>query len=302
MIEAIPNVSEGRDSAIIAELESAITGVPGVVHLGTASDPDHNRTVFTYVADSADPLRDATLRLFEVAARRIDLRQQKGEHPRVGAVDVVPFVPLDGTEMSECVTLAHEVGRAVAHRFDLPVFLYEHAASSEHRRLLPAIRSGGLDRLSRAMAHADWKPDYGPSEPHPSAGVSIIGARRILIAFNVQLASDDMELAGAIARAVRESNGGLPAVRALPIRLASRGLVQVSMNLIDYEVTSLWQAFEAVRREADARGVAVVSSEIIGLAPAAAFVSTAAEAISLGHPSSDLVLENRIRALIARRE
>lgn len=297
MIEAIPNVSEGRDRSIIDDLERAICSVPGVLHLGTAPDPDHNRTVLTYASRTADALRHASLNLFEVALARIDLRTQQGEHPRVGAVDVLPFVPLGSTGMEECVELSLQIGREVAERFGLPVFLYEYAASADYRRALPSIRSGGLDSLGRRMRTEQWRPDFGPSELHPSAGAVVIGARRALIAFNIQISTDDLEIAAAIARAVREVSGGLPAVRAIPIRLVSRGIVQVSMNLLDYKRTSMGQAFEAVRREAAARGVEVLSSQIIGLAPAEALADATTQAISLENFSTDLVLENRIEML-----
>ncbi len=294
MIEAIPNVSEGRDAAVIAALEAAVRSVAGIIYLGTAPDPDHNRTVLSYA--SADPtrLREASLRLFEAALMRIDLRTQEGEHPRVGAVDVLPFVPLAGTEMQQCVDLSIDVARAIAEQFSIPVFLYEYAARADYRRALPAIRSGGLSKLSRKMTTSEWKPDFGSTEPHPSAGVAIVGARRPLIAFNVQLSTDDMRIAEEIARAVREISGGLPAVRAIPIRLASRGLVQVSMNLLDYGQTSMWEAFSAVKREAESRGIEIISSELIGLAPAEALLETAAKSISLENFSMNLVLENEI--------
>lgn len=294
MIEAIPNLSEGRDRAVIAELEDAVRSVPGILHLGTAPDPDHNRTVITYASNSAESLLRATIQLFEVAVKKIDLRVQKGEHPRVGAVDVLPFVPLGSAEMADCIDLARTAGREVSERFSVPVFLYEYAAKEDYRRALPAIRSGGLAKLGRRMATEEWRPDYGPEVPHPSAGVSVIGARRPLIAFNVQLSSDNMDIAEEIARAVREIGGGLPAVRAIPIRLAERGIVQVSMNLLDYKRTSIWAAFNAVRREAAARGIEVLSTELIGLAPAEALLDAAAEAIAMENFSMNLVLENQI--------
>lgn len=294
MIEAIPNVSEGRDSAIISELEDAVRSVTGILHLGTAPDRDHNRTVITYASRSPEALRTATIRLFEVAVDRIDLRSHQGEHPRVGAIDVLPFVPLRSAEMAECVELARDVGLTVAEQFSVPVFLYEYAAREDYRRALPAIRSGGLTKLEKKMSTEEWRPDFGPTIPHPSAGVAVIGARRPLIAFNVQLSTDDLEIADQIAKAVREISGGLPAVRAIPIRLAERGIVQVSMNLIDYERTSIFTAFDAVRREATARGVEVLSSELIGLAPAEALLGAAAESLSLENFSMNLVLENKL--------
>jgi glutamate formiminotransferase len=294
MIEAIPNVSEGRDATVIRAMEEAIRAVPGILFLGSAPDPDHNRTVYTYAASAPFPLVAATRALFELAVENIDLRTQRGEHPRVGAVDVIPFVPLAGSTMEECIDTARSVGALIASEFQVPVFLYEYAANGPSRRTLPELRSGGLSRLTEKMSSDEWRPDYGPPHPHETAGVSIVGARRPLIAFNVQLASDDLEAAAAIARAVRESSGGLAALRAIPIRLSSRGVVQVSMNLVDYGRTSLWEAYQAVSREAGARGIGILSSEIIGLVPAEALSASAAEAMQIENFSLDLVLENRI--------
>jgi glutamate formiminotransferase len=294
MIEAIPNVSEGRDASVLRAMETAIRAVPGILFLGSAPDPDHNRTVYTYVASTPPPLIAATRALFELAVKHIDLRTHQGEHPRVGAVDVIPFVPLAGSTMEECIDTARSVGTLLASEFQVPVFLYEYAANEPSRRSLPKLRSGGLSRLTEKMSSAEWRPDYGPSHPHESAGVSIVGARRPLIAFNVQLASDDLEAAAEIARSVRESSGGLAALRAIPIRLSTRGVVQVSMNLLDYGRTSLWTAYQAVKREAEARGTRILSSEIIGLVPAEALIDSAAEMLQIGNFSPDLVLENRI--------
>lgn len=294
MIEAIPNVSEGRNVTVITRLEDTLRTVPRLNFLGAAPDPDHNRTVISYATPDAETMRIATLALFREALDCIDLRTHRGEHPRIGAIDVMPFVPLGKTEMQTCVELAKRVAAEVAAEFDLPVFLYEYAASADYRRALPSIRSGGPAKLEEKMKMPEWRPDYGPTTPHPSGGVSVIGARRPLIAFNVQLATDDLDVADQVARAVREVSGGLPAVRALPIRLAARGIVQVSMNLLDYKRTSILEAFDAVRREAEARGVEVLSSELVGLAPAEALSEPVAQAISLENFSMNLVLENRI--------
>lgn len=294
MIEAIPNVSEGRDATILAAIEESVRAVPGVVWLGAAPDPDHNRTVFSWATRDGESMRSAVLALYEKAIESIDLRRHQGEHPRIGIVDVLPLVPLASTGMDVCAALARDLGREVAERFGIPVFLYEYAAERDYRRALPAIRSGGLRKLATKMQTVEWRPDFGPVEPHVSAGVSVIGARRPLIAFNVQLASDDISVADEIARAVREISGGLPALRALPIRLAERGIVQVSMNLLDYRRTSMWTAYSAVKREAEARGIEVLSSELIGLAPADAMLEAAAEAMSLENFSMQLVLEHQL--------
>lgn len=294
MIEAVPNFSEGRNRETIDAVADAISSSRGVRLLHLTSDVDHNRSVITYASRDAEAMVAATLRLYEAALPRIDLRRHQGEHPRIGAVDVVPFVPLPGTEMLECVQLAERVGREIAARFDLPVYLYEHAARQEHRRHLPAIRSGGFERFPDKIREARWQPDFGPPRVHPSAGVTVVGARAILIAFNVQLATDRIEVARSVARKVRASSGGLPFVRALPIRLAHRGVVQVSMNLLDYRETPLRRVFDAVRDEARQHGVEVKSSEIVGLVPGAALFEGAAEYLMIENFSPDIILENRV--------
>jgi glutamate formiminotransferase len=295
LFECIPNLSEGRDASTIDAAAEAIRGTAGVQLLNIHSDPDHNRSVFTYISDDADAILEATLRLFEVAVTRIDLRIHHGAHPRVGAVDVVPFVPLEHTTMGQCVALATRAGRAIAERFAIPIYLYEHAATAEHRRELPAIRSGGFEQFPQKIQDARWQPDFGPAVVHESAGVSVVGARVPLIAFNMQLGSDRIEVAQACARAVRGISGGLKYVRALPIALASRGLVQVSMNLLDFRRTPIHRAFAVVREEAERYGVSVVSSEIVGLVPAEALYQVAEWHLRVSGFRKDVVLEERIK-------
>jgi glutamate formiminotransferase / 5-formyltetrahydrofolate cyclo-ligase len=295
MIECVPNVSEGRDASTIGAIGAAIRDTPGVHLLNVHSDPDHNRSVFTFAADEGGPLREAVLRMYAVAVERIDLRAHRGAHPRAGAIDVVPFVPLEGATMEECVALATDTGRAIAERFGIPVYLYEHAATSDHRRELPAIRSGQFEGFPQKMLDARWQPDFGPGTIHPSAGVSIVGARVPLIAFNVQLGTTRVDVAHACARAVRGISGGLRFVRALPIELTSRGLVQVSMNLLDFRRTPVHRAFSVVKDEAERHGVAVVSSEIVGLIPAEAMYEIAEWHLRLSGFRTDVVLEERIR-------
>lgn len=302
MIECVPNISEGRNQATIDAVAGAIRGTPDVHLLDIHSDPDHNRSVFTYVSSSAEAIRGATMRLFEVALPRIDLRVHQGAHPRVGAVDVVPFVPLEGTTMEECVAIARQVGGEVAKAFDLPVYLYEHAASHDYRRELPAIRSGGFESFPQRIGEPRWAPDFGPARVHPTAGVTVVGARVPLIAFNVQLGTDRMEVAKSAARAVRAISGGLPFVRALPIELTSRGLVQVSMNLLDYRRTPIHRAFSVVSEEAERFGVPIVSSEIVGLVPADALYQVAEWYLRVGRFTRDIVLEERIRAALSGRQ
>lgn len=295
MFECVPNISEGRNQATIDAVAEAIRGTAGVHLLNVHSDPDHNRSVFTYVSESADAIADATLKLYEVVVPLVDLRIHHGAHPRVGAVDVVPFVPLEKTTMDECVALAGRVGEEIAKRFHIPIYLYEHAATAEHRRDLPAVRSGGFEKFADKIHDARWLPDFGPAQVHPTAGVSVVGARVPLIAFNMQLGTDRIEVARACALAVRGISGGLRFVRALPIALASKGLVQVSMNLLDFRRTPIHRAFQLVLDEAQRYGVSVVSSEIVGLVPAEAMYQVAEWHLRVSGWRKDMILEERIR-------
>jgi glutamate formiminotransferase len=298
MIECVPNVSEGRDPDTIEAIAAAVRSTTGVHLLNVHSDPDHNRSVFTYVSQSADAIIEATLHLYEVVIPRVDLRTHRGAHPRVGAVDVVPFIPLEGSTMSECVEIAKRAGEAIARRFAVPVFLYEHAASTDYRRELPVIRSGGFEQFAEKIRDPRWTPDFGAAAIHPSAGVSVVGARVPLIAFNMQLGTDRIDVANACARAVRGVSGGLRFVRALPIPLASRNIVQVSMNLLDYRRTPIHRAFSVVHEEAERHGVAVISSEIVGLVPAEALYQVAEWQLRVSGFRNDMVLEERIRLVL----
>ena len=298
MIEAVPNISEGRRAAVVRAAVEAIEEVSGVRVLDWSSDPSHNRTVIT-LAGEANPLRQAILRLFDVAVERIDLRRHRGEHPRIGAVDVVPFVPLGGTPMQACIDLAHATGSEVAERLQVPVLLYEEAATGAARRRLEHLRRGQFEGLGAKLLQPEWRPDFGPSQPHRSAGAAAIGARGPLIAFNVNLASDDLDLARRIARAVRASGGGLPHVKAIGVRLSSspRDVVQVSMNLTDYRRTPLSAALTRVAREAARHGVEVAGTELIGLVPREAIDGSAG-----GRPVLDVIRPDRtIEARLERR-
>ena len=295
LIEAVPNVSEGRRRDVVDALAAAVGGVPGATLLDTSSDPAHNRSVFTLVGDAA-ALKSALLELYAAALARIDLRAHSGVHPRIGAVDVTPFVPLDATGMPACVALATELGEAVARRFDLPVYLYERAARTPDRRRLELIRRGGFENLGAKMLRPEWRPDFGPAAPHPTGGATAIGARRLLVAFNVNLDTGDLDVARGIARAVRTSGGGLDAVKAIGVRTDSPEVVQVSMNLVDFELTPLHEAFEAVRREAARHGVEVRNSEVVGLVPAAALLPAAARALRIDGFTLRRVLDHRLPA------
>jgi glutamate formiminotransferase len=300
LIECVPNVSEGRRADVVAAMAEAIRQVSGVRLLDHSSDASHNRSVFTIVGDAAG-LEAAVTALFERAIADIDLRSHRGEHPRMGAVDVVPFIPIEGATMADCVALARKVGAALAGRFSVPVYLYEEASANPARRNLEDIRRGEFEGLAAKMASEGWTPDFGGPGPHPTAGAAVIGARMPLIAYNINLATDRLDVAKSIAAAIRFSSGGFRYVKAMGIALQDRGIVQVSMNLTNYEKTPIFRVFEAVRREAARYGVDVLESEIVGLVPSAALTGAAEYYLRLAGFTRDLVLENRLRSTNAER-
>jgi glutamate formiminotransferase len=295
VIECVPNVSEGRRKDVVDALVESVRGTPSVRLLDYSSDSAHNRSVITMVGD-AGPLKAAVLALFEAALHRIDLRTHSGEHPRLGAVDVVPFIPIEGVSMEECVRLAKETGAEVAERFQVPVYLYEEASANPARKNLEDIRRGQFEGLEAKMSTPGWAPDYGGPRPHPAAGATVIGARMPLIAYNVNLATDRLDVAKKIAAAIRFSSGGFRYVKAMGVALEDRGIVQVSINLTNYEKTPMFRVFEAVKREAARYGVDVLESEIVGLVPAAALVETAEHFLQLASFTPNQVLENRLRS------
>ena len=295
VIECVPNISEGRRLDVVARIADSLRKTAGVQVLDVQSDATHNRSVLTLAGDRA-PLKEAIVRLYDESVRAIDLRAHQGEHPRLGAVDVVPFVPIQGATMAECITLATDVASEVATRFELPVFLYEEAAKKPSRRGLEDIRRGEFEGLAEKLGTPEWAPDFGPARPHPTAGATVIGARMPLIAYNVNLATDRLDVAKKIAAAVRHSSGGFRYVKALGIALDDRGIVQVSMNLTNHERTPIHRVFDAVRREAERYGVAVLESEIIGLTPEAALLSAAQHYLQLERFSSSQILEHRLRS------
>jgi glutamate formiminotransferase len=296
-IECVPNLSEGRRPAVIQQFADAVASA-GAALLDVTADPAHNRSVLTF-AGHPPIVHAAVVALFERALAAVDLRRHRGEHPRVGAVDVVPFVPLHAAPMAVCVEAARSAGRTVGDRFGIPVYLYEDASPDDRRRRLEDIRRGGLSGLASRMTDPAWRPDFGPDRPHPSAGVSVIGARMPLIAYNVDLATDRLDVAKAVARSVRQSSGGLAGVKAIGLPLADRGRVQVSMNLTDFRVTTMPQAFDAVRRHAEALGVAVIDSELVGLAPQAALTPAIAAHVHLrDFDERRMVLERRLEAVL----
>ncbi len=298
LVESVPNVSEGRRLDVIERLASAVTSVPGVHLLDRTSDASHNRSVFT-IAGPAAAVSAALEELVAAAVREIDMDEHWGEHPRIGAVDVIPFVPLGETTMDEAIELARAFAAHVAERFGLPVYLYAQAARRGDRVKLADVRRGQYEGLKAEIAQHGREPDLGPGRMHPSAGAVAIGARPFLIAYNINLASDDVELAKRIARRVRESGGGLPKVQANgflveePERADGHPRkAQVSMNLLDFAITPLWLVWETVRAEAAEDGVEPFESELIGLAPLAAFLDVAEHAGSPG----DAPVEDRLRA------
>ena len=295
VIESVPNVSEGRRPEVVEALAAAVRRVPGVRLLDYSSDPSHNRSVFTMAGDAA-PLKEAILALFEAATAAIDLRSHSGEHPRLGAVDVVPFIPIEGASMQECVALAKDTAAAVASRFNVPVYLYEEASTNPARKNLEDIRRGEFEGLAAKMGSPDWTPDFGPRAPHPSAGATVIGARMPLIAYNINLATDRLDVAKKIAAAIRQSSGGFRYVKAAGFALEDRGIVQVSMNLTNYEKTPIFRVFETVKREAARYGVSILESEIVGLVPAAALNAAAEFYLQIGGFKPDQVLENKLRS------
>ena len=294
VIECVPNVSEGRRPEIVAAMAEAIRAVDGVRLLDHSSDASHHRSVFTFAGDAAGVER-AVLALFERAVADVDLRTHRGEHPRIGAVDVVPFIPIEGVTMAECVALARKVGAAIAERFQIPVYLYEEASGNPLRKNLEDIRRGEFEGLAAKMATEGWAPDFGPAAPHPSAGAVVIGARMPLIAYNINLATDRLDVAKKIAAAIRQSSGGFRYVKAAGFALEDRGIVQVSMNLTNYEKTPIFRVFETVKREAERYGVSILESEIVGLVPAAALNAAAEFYLQIGGFKPDQILENKLR-------
>ena len=294
IIECVPNISEGRRENVVEDIVDAVRRVPGARLLDYSSDASHNRSVISLAGD-AGALKGAVVALFEAAIARIDLRAHTGEHPRLGAVDVVPFVPIEGVTMEECVALAKDTARTVGQRFNVPVYLYEEASSNPLRKNLEDIRRGEFEGLAAKMATDGWAPDFGPSTPHASAGASVIGARMPLIAYNINLNTDRLDIAKKIAASVRFSSGGFRYVKAMGVTLADRGIVQVSMNLTNFEKTPILRVFEAVKREAERHGVTVLESEVVGLVPSAALVDVALSALQLTQFKKNQILEARLR-------
>lgn len=293
ILECIPNFSEGRDQEKIERIVEPFRNNKDVKLLDYSADKDHNRLVVTAIG-SPSGLKGSVLEAMKVAIEVIDMNTHKGEHPRMGAVDVVPFTPVRNVTMEEAVELAREVAGEAAERFGLPVYLYEEAATAPARKNLAKIRKGQFEGFKEKIKDPEWKPDFGPAELHPTAGVTAVGARMPLVAFNINLDTDNIEIANAIARKVRHSSGGLRYCKAIGIDLKERGIVQVSMNMTNYTKTSLYQTFEMVKFEARRYGVNIVGSELIGLLPAQALFDVAEYYLRLENFSPEQIMENRL--------
>ncbi|HWP42095.1 MAG TPA: glutamate formimidoyltransferase [Blastocatellia bacterium] len=298
IVECIPNFSEGRRAEVVDKIVAAIKASPGAVLLDRESDPNHNRSVITFVA-TPDRVVDAAIAAAKTAAELIDLNKHKGEHPRMGATDVIPFVPIAGVGMDECVALARNCGERLWRELSIPVYLYEKAATRPERENLANVRKGQFEGIRDEIATNEARrPDFGEARVHPTAGITAVGARHPLIAYNVNLGTADVEIANRIARAVRYQTGGLRYVKALGFELKDRGIVQVSMNMVNYEGTPLFRAFEMIKREAERFGVPVVGSEIVGLVPQQALNAVADFYLQLENFSQDQILEQRLQAAL----
>jgi len=294
IVECVPNFSEGRRKEVVDAIADAIRSVPGTKLLDVEMDANHNRAVVTFIGDRK-AVAEAAFRGAEKAVALIDLTVHRGEHPRIGALDVCPFVPVSGVTMEECVAIARAVGERIARELKVPVYLYEEAATRPERRALPDIRKGEFEGLREEIkTNPERAPDFGPRQLHPTAGASVVGARAPLIAFNVNLGTPDVQVAKKIAHAIRESSGGLKYVRAKGFALKDRGIVQVSMNMINYKGTPLFRAYELIKAEAERYGVPIVGSEIVGLVPLEAVVDSAGFYLKLENFKVEQILETRL--------
>jgi len=293
IIECVPNFSEGRDLDKIEKIVNPFRGKDGVKLLDYKRDQDHNRVVVTVVGEP-QAVKNAMLEAMGIAIQLIDMTKHQGQHPRMGAIDVVPFIPIKNVSMTEAIELAKEVAKEASEKYDLPVFLYEKAAADPQRENLANIRKGEFEGMAEKIKLPEWRPDYGQAAIHPTAGATVIGARMPLVAFNVNLSTNNMDIANKIARNVRFLNGGLRYCKAIGIELKDRGIVQISMNMTDYTKTALYRSFELVRIEAARYGVAITGSEIIGLLPMEALIDTAVYYLGVEDFSMEQILENRL--------
>jgi len=293
IIECVPNFSEGRDLKKIEKIVAPFRGKDGVKLLDYQNDADHNRSVVTVVGEPA-ALKAAIIVSMGIAIKLIDMNSHQGQHPRMGAIDVVPFIPVKNVTVEEAVEIARSAAEEAATKYELPIFLYEQSASQPARQNLAFIRKGQFEAMAAKLAQPEWKPDFGPQKIHPTAGVTAMGARMPLVAYNVNLDTNQLEIADLIARKVRHIGGGLRYCKGIGIELKDRGIVQVSMNMTDYSKTALYRVFELIRIEARRYGVNVVGSEVIGLVPMEALIDTAAYYLGLENFSIEQVLEYRV--------
>ena len=293
IIECVPNFSEGRNSEKIEMIVNSFRGKEGVKLLDYQSDMDHNRMVVTVVGEPV-PLKAALIEALGSAIEVIDMTKHKGQHPRMGAIDVVPFIPVKNVSMTEAVDISRKVAKEVSEKYNLPVFLYEESSVRPERRNLADIRKGQFEAMAEKIKQPEWKPDFGPAKIHPTAGVTAVGARMPLVAFNVNLDTNDLAIANNIAKKVRYISGGLPYCKGIGVELKERGIVQVSMNMTDYTKTALYRSFELIKTEAKRYDVNVVGSEIIGLVPMEALMDTAVYYLGIENFSMEQVLEARI--------
>jgi len=274
LIECIPNFSEGRNRETIDLLAKEAESIPGVTLLDYSSDTNHNRSVFTLVG-SPGGIAEAAFRLCKLASERIDMTKHSGEHPRMGAMDVIPFVPVKNTTIDECIEISKKTAKRIYDELKIPSFLYEDSAASPGRQNLAKVRKGQFEGMPEKLLEPEWAPDFGERKIHPTAGITAIGARKPLVAFNVNLGTSDINIANAIAKTIRASSGGYKACKGIGVMLEDRNIAQVSMNMVDYETTPLYRVFEAIRFEAERWGVSITGSEIIGLTPAKALIDCA---------------------------
>ena len=294
IVECVPNISEGRNTQIIEAVIDQIRAVKGVTLLDYSSDPSHNRTVITFLGNP-EGVKEAALGVAKKAAELIDLNKHQGEHPRMGAVDVIPFIPIKEMEVAECIELSKEVAKRVWEEAKIPVFLYEDSASAPHRVNLAAIRKGQFEGMAQKVKEAEWEPDFGGRTIHPTAGVVAVGARMPLVAFNINLSTSDVEIASKIAKILRRSSGGFDCVKALGVMLEERNVAQVSINMTNFHKTPLYRVLELTKAEAARYGVHVIGTEIIGLTPMQALIDSAEYYLQIEKFDFDKqVLENHI--------
>ena len=294
IVQCVPNVSEGRRLDVVEKIVDQVRQTAGVQLLDYSSDHDHNRTVITYVGDLAG-VQEASFRLTQEAVKLINMEEHQGAHPRVGAVDVIPFIPIEGITMKECIEAATRLGERIYQELEVPIYLYGEAATKPERKNLSNIRKGQYEGLKVSIQEENRHPDFGEPRLHPTAGATVVGARMPLVAFNVNLGTNKKEIADQIARSVRESNGGFKNVKGMGVVLEERGQVQVSMNLENYRTTPIYRVLEVIRREAARYGVPVVGTELIGLVPQEALIDVARWYLQLEEFDSAQVLENHLR-------